>query len=200
MIQSALPVLSGWENFYVIIGSSAAALTGLQFVVMALVADRSKQGNPDQVDAFGTPTIVHFCLALLMSGALSAPWKTLTSPAVTLGLIGLGGLTYAAIVIRRTRMQQGYKPVFEDWLWHTILPTVSYGVLLGAAIALPVHTLDALFFVAVSAMLLVFIGIHNAWDTVIFIATGGLERQLVESPAAKTDPERAPDARPEAGR
>ena len=33
-----LPPLTEWETFYVIVGSSAAALTGLQFVVIALLA------------------------------------------------------------------------------------------------------------------------------------------------------------------
>ena len=31
--------LAGWENFYVIVGSSAGALIGLQFVVITLIAD-----------------------------------------------------------------------------------------------------------------------------------------------------------------
>ena len=54
------------------------------------------------IDAFGTPTIVHFCTVLLLSGALSAPWRSFTSVALLLGLIGLGGLAYCAIVYRRT--------------------------------------------------------------------------------------------------
>ena len=32
-------LLSAWEAFYVIVGSSAAALTGLQFVVIASRGD-----------------------------------------------------------------------------------------------------------------------------------------------------------------
>ncbi len=34
-----MTALGGWQNFYVIVGSSAGTLIGLQFVVMALVAD-----------------------------------------------------------------------------------------------------------------------------------------------------------------
>ena len=33
-----MTALAGWENFYVIVGSSAGALIGLQFVVVALIA------------------------------------------------------------------------------------------------------------------------------------------------------------------
>ena len=34
-----MAALNGWENFYVIVGSSAGALIGLQFVVMTLIAN-----------------------------------------------------------------------------------------------------------------------------------------------------------------
>jgi hypothetical protein len=35
--------LAGWQNFYVIVGSSAGALIGLQFVVMTLIASRHRE-------------------------------------------------------------------------------------------------------------------------------------------------------------
>lgn len=39
MGEAALSSLKAWESFYVIVGSSAGALTGLQFVVIALIAE-----------------------------------------------------------------------------------------------------------------------------------------------------------------
>jgi hypothetical protein len=66
-------VLSQWENFYIIVGSSAGALTGLQFVVMALVAGLPTRADPGTIDTFGTPTVVHFCAVLLVSSLLSWP-------------------------------------------------------------------------------------------------------------------------------
>jgi hypothetical protein len=170
MQDAAHTVLSLWENFYVIIGSSGAALTGLQFVVMALVRESSLQSSTREVDAFGTPTIVHFCTALLLSSVLSAPWRTFGGVALTVGATGLFGIAYTAIIIRRARTQTGYKPVFEDWLWHTALPLVSHIILVGAAIALYRGSQDALFPIAAVSLLLLFIGIHNAWDTVVFLA------------------------------
>mgnify|MGYP001252826337 CR=1 FL=1 len=38
MHDTASLVITAWSNFYVITGSSAAALTGLMFVVITLVA------------------------------------------------------------------------------------------------------------------------------------------------------------------
>lgn len=168
MHEMASPI-AAWESFYVIVGSSAAALTGLQFVVIALIADVGRRSNDGEIDAFGTPTVVHFSAALLVSAILSAPWRTLVNPAFALGAFGVGGLVYWLIVLRRARRQKGYQPVFEDWLWHIILPFVAYAAILAAAISLPSDPAPALFATGAATLLLVFIGIHNSWDTVTYI-------------------------------
>ena len=62
---------AGWQNFYVIIGSSTGALIGLQFVVMALIANLPRRPVEAQAGhAFATPNIVHFGAVLLLSAAL----------------------------------------------------------------------------------------------------------------------------------
>ena len=61
--------LAGWENFYVIVGSSAGALIGLQFVVMTLVAERAMP-SPETTNAFATPSVIHFGAVLLLSALL----------------------------------------------------------------------------------------------------------------------------------
>ena len=62
---TALSVLREWETFYVIAGSAGAALTGLQFVVMALVAESGRRSTGREISAFGTPTVIHFCAVCL---------------------------------------------------------------------------------------------------------------------------------------
>jgi len=65
-----MTALSGWENFYVIVGSSAGALIGLQFVVITLIANRPiAPGQAQAGDAFATPNIVHFGTVLLLGGS-----------------------------------------------------------------------------------------------------------------------------------
>src|SRR5262245_28396464 len=136
-MQGAHEALAAWESYYVIIGSSGAALTGLQFVVMALAADSTLPSTSREIGAFGTPTIVHFCAALLISAILSAPWHSLTMVSLALGTCGLLGVIYGVIVIRRAKSQSGYKPVWQDWLWHTELPTSAYAILLVSSLLLP---------------------------------------------------------------
>src|SRR3954464_12543019 len=102
---------TNWENFYVIVGSSAAALTGLQFVVVALGAESSNI-KPGAVQAFATPTIVHFCNVLLISAILSAPWPVHSYAAVALIVLGFVGVGYTLLVIRKAKQQSDYVPVF----------------------------------------------------------------------------------------
>src|SRR5213592_1689765 len=117
-MEGATSPFNAWESFYVIVGSSAAALTGLQFVVIALIAESRRPATSREIAAFGSPTVVHFCVALFVSATLSAPWRSLLGAGITIVGCGLAGATYAIIVARRARRQTGYKPVFEDWLWH----------------------------------------------------------------------------------
>jgi hypothetical protein len=98
--------LAKWDGFYVIVGSAAGALIGLQFVVMTLIAERPAPRAGDAGAAFGTPTIVHFSAVLLLSALLHAPWPTITPAAVLCGLIGLGGAAYVIVVARRMRRQE----------------------------------------------------------------------------------------------
>src|SRR4249920_2267428 len=145
MREAGVSFLTTWQNFYVIIGTAAATLTGLMFVVMTLIAGVRGQVTSASggIAAFGSPTVVHFCLVLLMAAILSAPWQALWNVGLVLGLTGLGGTTYEVIVLRRTRRQRDYQPVLEDWLWYTIFPLVSYTTLLVAAILLPGHPAGA---------------------------------------------------------
>ena len=170
------PPLAVWESFYVIVGSSAAALTGLQFVVIVLASEIGGLGDPQAISAFGSPTITHFCAVLFISALLSAPWHGLLFAAVLLGACGVGGVIYVVLVLRHARQQKSYEPVLEDWIWHGALPFVAYTALLVAAMFLPRDPTPALFAVAAAAVLLLFIGIHNAWDAVTYMALERLKR------------------------
>lgn len=156
---------AGWENFYVIVGSSAGALIGLQFVVITLIADMPI-ATAQAGSAFATPAIVHFAAVLLLA-ILNAPWHGIGTAAVLWGLVGLCGVVYAVIVGRRLRVPTAYQPDFEDWSFHFLLPFAAYALLAVSAYAARAHVREALFGVG-AAVLLLFIGIHNAWDAVTY--------------------------------
>jgi hypothetical protein len=160
--------LTDWDSFYVIVGSAAGALIGLQFVVMTLIAQRPPRVAEEGTAAFSTPTVVHFGTVFFLSAILRAPWHAITPVAVLWGLLGVGGILYTGIVARRMRSQKAYKPEFEDWSFHAVLPFMGYVVLAITAIVAPSHIREALFGVGAAALLLVFCGIHNSWDAVAY--------------------------------
>ena len=171
-----MTALNGWENFYVIVGSSAGALIGLQFVVMTLIAGRSvARGEAQAGDAFSTPSVVHFGVVLLLSAIISAPWDGIGTAVVLWGGVGLIGIVYVVVVARRMRAQTVYKPVFEDWAFHVFLPLAAYAMLAGSLFVARSFARPALFVVGAAALLLLFVGIHNAWDTVMHLVF--VERQ-----------------------
>jgi hypothetical protein len=164
-----MTALAGWENFYVIVGSSAGALMGLQFVVLTLISQMPIRQDLSRASAaFSTPTIVHFGTVLLLSAILNAPWQGIIGAAVAWGLVGLVGIPYTLATARHMRAQTLYQPVFEDWLCHVVLPAAAYAALAVSACATQSHAYEALFGVAAAALLLLFCGIHNAWDAVTY--------------------------------
>lgn len=163
---TADPRFAPWSDYYVIIGSAAAALIGIQFVVITLIASFRTKPQPETVDAFATPSVLHLTGALLVSAMMTAPWSTLRGPSLILGAYGVFGIVYGVIVIRRARRQSGYRPVFEDWLWHSIFPIATSLALTVSAFLLWVDAPHTLFLVAGAAFGLLSIGIHNAWDSV----------------------------------
>jgi len=158
-----------WETFYVIVGSSAAALIGIQFVVVTLVAGIRTLTTAESISAFGTPTVVHLSFALVVSAFMTVPWESPFPVAALAAACGLAGVGYVTIVLRRARRQTVYQPVWEDWVWHGVLPAACYLALILAALLRHSLPRPSLFAIAASALALLLIGIHNAWDTVVHV-------------------------------
>jgi hypothetical protein len=160
--------LSKWDSFYVIVGSAAGALIGLQFVVLTLIAQRPSMRIAEAGAAFSTPTIIHFGTALLLALLLRAPWPTISPVAVLCGIVGCCGAIYELIITRRMRKQGVYDPDFEDWLFHVLLPGAAYVVLALSALTTLSHVREALFGFGAATLMLLFVGIHNAWDGITY--------------------------------
>ena len=173
MIQgSELPFLSNWQNFYMIMGTAAATLTGLMFVVTTLIAGIETHVSTLNagISAFNTPTVVHFCAVLLIAGILSAPWQAFSNVELLLALVGLGMVLYLIIVMRRMQHIPQYQTPLNDWLWYMAFPLIAYIVLIVAAIALPANPAPGLYIISAVMAGLLFLSIHNAWDLVTYLA------------------------------
>lgn len=162
-----MAALSQWDSFYVILGSAAGALIGLQFVVMTLIADRPKTVTMEAGRAFATPTVVHFSACLLLSALIQIPWSPVAA-AWGATAVGLGGMVYMTLPVQRMRRQSSYRMDREDRIFHVGLPCLAYALLALCAGVAQAHVVAALIDAAGATLLLLFVGIHNAWDAVAY--------------------------------
>ena len=172
MQGSGLSLLSNWQNFYMIMGTAAATLTGLMFVATTLFAGLNTHVETANagISAFNTPTVVQFCTVLLLAGIFSAPWQTFSMISLLLGSLSLGMMVYQLIIMRRMWQMPHYQSTLEDWVWYIVLPLFAIIMLLVAAILLSDNSTLALYLVGSSMMMLLLIGIRNAWDNATFLA------------------------------
>jgi len=102
-------MLHGWDNFFIMAGSSAATLIGLLFVTVTVGSGFSTPRIVHGTCGFLTPTLVHFGAVLFQALAVLMPWPSAWPIGLILGLGGLTGMAYAA----RGRFSL---PDWRDWL------------------------------------------------------------------------------------
>jgi hypothetical protein len=158
--------LEGWDNFYVILGSAAAALLGITFVVITLISER--RANPAGLSGYITPTVVHFGTVLGLSCVASMPHQNVIALSLVFGSTATGLLIYTGtITASMRRFAKDYVPVLEDWIWHVIFPAAIYCVLLAMAVLLWREPRESMYGIAAALLLLLFVGIHNSWDVAV---------------------------------
>jgi hypothetical protein len=177
--------IKGWENFYVITGSSAAGLTGLTFVVIAL-ASEAKMVRLSGLRAFITPIVIHFGSVLWIASIMSVPGHTALSLAISTLATGIGLTVYSVLTIYRMYGNRAlYRPATQDWIWNATFPSICCVSLLAAGVLVLQHAVPALYLIGGVTMAMLFIGVHNAWDLAVWITVerpGIQEEQKTDAP------------------
>jgi hypothetical protein len=167
----AAAMFVGWENFYLIVGPSAAALIGLMFVVVTLSTARDPQQIELGKHLYTSPIVWHLGVVLLLSCGAVAPSVT-PGPygVVTLAasLIGLSFGLRSTIGIHRSRLT-GADSLF-DMLWYGIVPALVYVALGGAGLGVLLGKGWSATAIAATLLALLFASIHAEWDLVTFLA------------------------------
>ena len=165
-------VFREWDSFYVIIGSAAAGLIGLLFVVVTLTASFERERVMRAIDIYTTPVAVHFALVLTTCAIAMAPHLPL---AATSGLFGLcaivGFLNAVKSCLGIHQGIPGGEPLhWSDFWLYGVVPGVLYLGLAAAALGLLTHAPWVLFTTAGVVLALLLAAIRNAWDLVTFMA------------------------------
>src|SRR5476651_947799 len=98
---AAAPLLEHWHEFYLLIGTAAAALVALLFVAASVGAGLLSRAPDGPTRTYVSPIAFHFTSALFVSAAALVPTHTLLSLGSLVGLNAIAGMIYAAFVMRR---------------------------------------------------------------------------------------------------
>ncbi len=187
--------LQTWQNFYMLIGGASATLAGLMFIAISLsTTGRPTDGERSMIQlaysAFLSPTYIHFVYVLVTAVVVLVPTLNETVFGVLLVLTGAGSLAYIVRLLPFVRERYRIGSVDRsDLVWYSLMPSVCYilyldaGIgMLRAAAGVPSrgHALDAL---ATASVLLMVIGVRNAWDLVVFQVMRRFDARSDERPA-----------------
>jgi hypothetical protein len=169
MIDHLPKQLEAWHDFYLVVGTGAAALTGLLFVIVSLgphvVAGHTRTG----VRGFISPIATHFTTVLITSSVMLVPGLPMPLLGISLAVSGFGGLIYTGWTGAHRQWRASQLP-FLDWIWFIALPTVCFALILASGVAIAMNLAIGLYGIAATMLLLLVTGIRNAWDVVLWVA------------------------------
>jgi hypothetical protein len=159
-----------WETYYLMIGSSAAALIGLLFVVVTLAGESKQPAAEVGSRTFVTPTVFHFGTIVVICSATLMPGLPPHLMALTTGVVAFLGLIYAGIVISRMVRRRVQVPHWSDPVYYGALPGLAYLWLIASAAAFWSGSRLGPYGIAVGSLALLLIGIRDAWDLATWLA------------------------------
>ena len=163
-------MFEGWENYYLMVGSSAAALIGLMFVVMTLTAGRDPTEIERGKKVYSSPIVWHLAVVLVLSGAATAPVMPVRLFAgITICLGFLGIRLGVRSVIGISRFFNAPDRSF-DAIWYGVAPALVCVGLVAAGWAMFVGHRWAPAAVGADLMALLLVSIHAEWDLVTYLA------------------------------
>jgi hypothetical protein len=172
MTAEAAQMLSDWHDFYILIGTASATLIGLMFVSASIAAGFVTDQHRAGLQAFLTPTVVHFSAILATCLLLLAPLGARPLLAILLMAMGLASFVYAAMVWLRMRREGLFARIDNaDRVWYGLGPVAFYLVLVAGAATMLAHPRLGLEIAAAAQAALLLFGIRNAWDITIWWLT-----------------------------
>lgn len=171
-------MFEGWHEYYLTIGAAAGALIGLLFVVVTLTSDFERSKVMRAVGIYMTPTALHFTLVLALSGLALAPRL---GPQAVGGLVLLAAAAGTAMGLRAAIGIRGLSgeetaPHWSDFWAYGAAPTALYVGLAVVGWGFLDSREGADYGLAGAVMLMMLLGIRNAWDLITWMAPKSKEK------------------------
>jgi hypothetical protein len=159
--------LHEWHEFYLMLGSAAAALLALLFVAVSVGEGFLTERNAAETRTYFSPIVVHFAASLFLSAVALAPVHHIVFTAVLIGLTGIVGLAISTFISVRVFLRHGPMVTTFDHFAYGVIPAVAYLGLVASALLICRDWAWSLEFFAGSQLVLLLISIRNAWDLIL---------------------------------
>jgi hypothetical protein len=162
-------MFDGWHEFYLLIGSAAAVLIGLIFVVISLMQDRSRSSVLTGSKLYMGPIVLGVSFVLVLSAAALMPGATPSRFAGVTAIVALWGLArgiMSSVGIGRLKDEVHWTDVW----FYGVLPSIIYLALGVIAFAFWRECRWAGHGLAVVLTLGLLLAIRNEWDLITWIA------------------------------
>ena len=162
-------MFDGWHEFYLLIGSAAAVLIGLIFVVISLMQDRSRSSVLAGAQLYMGPIVLGVSFVLVLSAAALMPGMTPVRFAAVTAIVALWGLArgiMSSVGIARLKDEVHWTDVW----FYGVFPGVLYVALGAMAVAFWRDCPWAEQGVAAIITFALLLAIRNEWDLITWIA------------------------------
>lgn len=153
-----------WHEFYILLGTAAAALVALLFVAVSISAGTFTRQRAAATRTFMSPVVVHFSAILFISLLMLAPEQPRWLVPALIALTAVLGISISIFVTTKVARDRSDEVVFSDALAYGAFPVLGYGAMLVAALMPWRYSPDLL---AGGLLLLLLANIRNAWDLML---------------------------------
>jgi hypothetical protein len=164
-------MFEGWGDYFFMVGSSAAALIGLMFVVVTLTAGRNRADVERGKHLYTSPIVWQLAVILTICGMAIMPSMAPKLFGAAVGCLALLGIAMGV----RSALGIGRRPSAPDsagfdLFWYGAAPAIVYAGLLVGAVAMLNGARWATTVIGADVMALLLVSIHAEWDLVTFLA------------------------------
>ena len=158
-----------WGEFYLLLGSAAAVLIGLIFVVVTLMQDRSRSSVLAGSKLYMGPIVLDVSFVLVLSAAALMPGITHREFAVVCAAVAAWGLVRGIMsVIGISRLKEEVH--WTDVWFYGAIPSVLFAALLVVAWGFWSQAEWSVHSVAAVNTVILLLAIRNEWDLVTWLA------------------------------
>jgi len=160
--------LEHWREFYLLVGTAAAAMVALLFVAASIGSGFLSPARASGSRTYMSPVVMHFTAVLVVCSIGLVPSHTWVSLGVLLAAGALGTGAYSTMIMARVLKNSTLD--WADRFFYGVMPVIGYIAGLVAAVLFFARSHHAAEVLAAATLWLLIVNVRNAWDLMLFFA------------------------------